>query len=103
MPGEKKTEDTFRVTIRTPDSLVWQGRALSVSSANNKGVFDILPEHANLITLIDNQPITISTETGTRKFMFEKAVLSFKDNAASIYANISQGQKQQTSDKPSNS
>ena len=98
------TEDTFRVTIRTPDSVVFQGRAKSISSRNNAGAFDILPEHANMITLIENQPIQIVTDAGTRKFTFEKAVIAVKDNSVSIYANINPSKTEtEKLDKASNS
>src|SRR4051812_30790494 len=100
-PAEGAKEDTFRVTIRTPESMVFQGRARSISSKNNAGAFDILPEHANMITLIDGQEINIATETGTRKFIFEKAVLAVKDNSVSIYANISSSKTETINpDKP---
>ena len=107
MPSAGKNdvrEDSFRVTIRTPDNIVFQGRATSLSSINNKGPFDILPEHANMITLIENSPINIITDSGTRKFVFEKAVISVRDNTVSIYANITQNRNQnEILDKANNS
>ena len=75
--------------IQTPESIVWQGDVLSLSASNISGPFDLLPQHANMITIIERQPIEVVTIAGNRKFMFEKAVLAVKDGNAVIYANIS--------------
>ena len=92
MPSTRLTQkkrETFAVRIQTPESLVWQGDALSLSTSNSAGHFDILPQHANMITIIERQPIDVVTSDGNRKFVFEKAVLAVKDNDVHIYANIS--------------
>ena len=89
-PSETQQETTsFTVRLQTPESLVWEGQALSLSSTNSAGRFDILPQHANMITIIEKQPIEIVTLNGNRKFLFDKAVLAVKDNTVFIYANIS--------------
>ncbi len=82
-------ERTIPVRIQTPESLVWEGNALSLSATNSAGPFDILPQHANMITIIEGNPIEVVTTFGTRKFVFDKAVLAVKDDSVSIYANIS--------------
>ena len=100
MPASRpasSTNDTFAVRIQTPESLVWQGSALSLSTTNSAGRFDILPLHANMITIIERQPIEIVTTAGNRKFVFEKAVLAVKSSDVYIYANIS-AEKLETED-----
>ena len=93
--GDKRVNTkSLPVRIQTPDSLVWEGSALAITATNSAGTFDILPQHANMITIIEKQPIEIVTSTGNRKFVFEKAVLAVKDNSVSIYANISAGKSQ---------
>ena len=82
-------KSSFGVKIQTPESIVWEGAARSISTENSAGRFDILPQHANMITIIEGHPIEIVTMYGNRKFVFEKAVLVVKDNAVSVYANIS--------------
>lgn len=89
MPTQKVGDNAFSVHIQTPESIVWQGNALSLSTQNTTGRFDILPLHANMITIIERQPIEIQTESGNRKFIFEKAVLAIKNNKVTIYANLS--------------
>lgn len=86
MPNTSR--NTFSVKIQTPDSLVWEGRAESLSSENSAGRFDVLSEHGNMITIIEKKPIEIVTAGGTRKFTFDKAVLSINNDVVTIFANI---------------
>jgi F-type H+-transporting ATPase subunit epsilon len=76
------------VKILTPEQIVWQGSAQAVSSHNSVGPFDILPEHANMITFIESQPIEVVTAEGSKTFTFEKAVLSVRNNNVSVFADI---------------
>jgi len=83
--------DELTVRIETPESVVWEGHASAVSSKNSAGVFDILPDHTNLITLVEGAPITIVTSVGDKSFTFAKAVISVRENIVSVYADIVSG------------
>ena len=70
----------------SPDAVVWQGTASSLSSTNSEGAFDIMPDHARFMTIIDKTPIVIHKEDGTDSpFTFDTALLFFHDNVAKIY------------------
>lgn len=64
------------VTVKSPGQTVFSGWAKAVTSTNEKGLFDVLPYHANFISLIrgtviihqeDNKEMKISLETGIIK------------------------------------
>lgn len=81
--------ETFNVRIVSPKQMIYQGAALSVSSTNSAGKFDILAQHANFVTLIENQPITIRTaDKKTLVFNFPLAIVYTTQNVVSIYTNI---------------
>ena len=80
--------DELQVKVETPEGVIWEGLAQSVSSRNSAGPFDLLPEHANMITLIENQPIVIVSSAGEQRLNFMKAVISVRDNVVSIHADI---------------
>lgn len=83
--------DTINVIIMSPHEIVWQGGALSLSSQNSEGLFDILPDHARFMSHIEEVPITIHEADGSdRVFTYKSAVLFFEDNTAKIYAHIAQ-------------
>jgi len=70
----------------SPVALVWQADVVSISAENREGVFDILPDHARFMSIINTAPVSIEGIDGTVKsFTFENAVLFFEDNKAVIY------------------
>ncbi len=81
-------QDFLKVIIQNPEEIVWEGEALSVSSINSAGPFDILPRHAKFISVIENQQISVKTRTQTLLFNFYTSVLSNNNNQVTIFANI---------------
>ena len=73
------------VEIASPEKQIWEGNALSVSSVNSAGPFDILPMHANFITIVENQSININTGAKTEKFLFPNAIIYASRNKVIIY------------------
>lgn len=81
-------QNVLKVVIQNPEEIVWEGEALSVSSINSAGPFDILPRHAKFISVIENQQISVKTKTQTLAFNFYTSVLSNNNNQVTIFANI---------------
>lgn len=79
------SRDLLHVSIKTPESLVWEGDAESVSSKNARGPFDILPLHANFISLIDHEPIVIRSGGKKQVFTFPISVLYVYKNIVKIF------------------
>lgn len=109
-------KNTLTVKILSPTQTIYDGEALSISSANSLGKFDILPYHANFITLVQNTPIVLrvkkkeaeqesllaSMRSGPAKaieelfgrniqelkYQFDLAIVFAKDNLVKIYTHI---------------
>lgn len=80
---------SLHVSVSNADELIWEGGALSVSSENQEGPFDILPGHANFITMIEGKPITIRTDSGESKdCTYPNAVIYVLGDTVKIYVNI---------------
>lgn len=98
-------DHTFNVRIISPKQVIFQGFASSVSSKNSAGPFDILAEHANFITVIENHPIIIRP-VGKKPvvFTFPLAIIYTSQNTVNIYTQISQlNQIEQQTNGPENS
>ena len=83
--------DTNLLTVRilSPKGLIYKGLAKSVSSANLKGKFDILPFHSNFITFLEKRPVKIIEADGKiRDFNFQFAILFNASNKVNIYTEI---------------
>lgn len=64
------------VSIKKPEQIVFDGQAQTVSSVSDRGKFDVLPFHANFISLIreaitirqpNKEPLIIPITTGIMK------------------------------------
>ncbi len=80
--------DTLHVRINSPEKLIWEGEADSVTSENSAGPFDILPMHANFITLIKKKPINVIFDKKPHVFNFSNSVIYAHGNKVLIYTNI---------------
>jgi F0F1-type ATP synthase epsilon subunit len=80
--------DLLTVRINSPDKLLWEGKAVSVSSKNTQGPFDILPLHTNFVTILENEKIRINTGSEIKEYSFPRSVMYVHSNAVYIYTNI---------------
>jgi F0F1-type ATP synthase epsilon subunit len=84
-----KEQPTLHVHVSRATATVWEGDAVSISSKNATGEFDILPMHANFISVVENNPFVIRMSNGTEeKFTFKKAVIFVRGNTVRIFANL---------------
>ncbi len=85
----KMPAPTLHVRIISPQQLLLDTEAESVSSKNLQGSFDILPQHANFITMVENSPITIKIPNSKPViFKFPLAIFLVTENKVSIYTYI---------------
>ncbi len=81
-----KKSNTIALTIMSPFEIIWKGDAFSISASNSEGVFDVLPDHARFVTLVDEKEVVVAGQNGeTKTFFFSNAVLFFHDNIARMY------------------
>lgn len=78
---------TLHVRILSPQKLLLDTQASSVTSVNVSGKFDVLPLHANFISLIEGKPIEIRCLRQKKPliFTFPIAILVCLDNQVNIY------------------
>lgn len=78
----------LNVLIRARDGVKYQGEALTVSSINAKGTFDVLPSHANFICTIEKK-VWLQTPKGERQeFNVENGVLHVASDKVVVYLGI---------------
>lgn len=85
---KSKMKPFLSVKINTPNETLWEGGAQSISSENSQGKFDVLPLHANMVTLIQDKPIVVRTTEKERRYAFKSAVLYTHDSIVEIYGDI---------------
>lgn len=76
------------VSIKSKNKVFYEGKAYSVSSLNDTGFFDILPQHANFITLVRSS-IILDKDLPTRKeIKIDRGVLMVSMNNVSGFIGI---------------
>ncbi len=79
----------MHVKIISPQQLILETEAVSVSSKNLEGKFDILPQHTNFITVVENSPIVVKVpHQKDAVFNFPMAIIAVTENKVSIYTYI---------------
>ena len=76
--------DQIFISIRTPDRLFYEGKVNTFSSVNDKGIFDMLPGHANFITLIKERISFIQGST-KKELKIGSGILKSSNNSAYIF------------------
>lgn len=75
----------IKVDIRSRKEQFFNGDAKTVTSLNDTGEFDVLPNHANFVTLIRAFIIIDKDLPSEKKFEIDNGVLAAKTGAVDIY------------------
>ena len=76
------------VSVRDRSGILFEGEAEAVSSVNEKGPFDILPLHANFISII-SRTLALHIKSNVRKEIpIQKGVLIVRENRVEVYLGI---------------
>src|SRR6266568_6548943 len=65
-PPPAPSAEKIHVTVRNRIRVLFDDYAKSVTSKNDTGIFDVLPEHSNFISLITS-PLTVRTLEGKKQ------------------------------------
>ncbi len=81
-------QNTLNITIISPEETLYKGKAEAVSCHNPKGSFDVLYEHTNFMSMIDQKIVVIEPNGNSREFPIEQALIQVKNNDVTILVNI---------------
>lgn len=77
-------KEKINVSIRKKTGIEWQGEADNLSSTNEMGTFDILPQHAHFIGLVE-QYIVVRFSKGEKKWNIDRGIISVIDDTVEVY------------------
>jgi F0F1-type ATP synthase epsilon subunit len=80
--------ERFLVKLYSPFEVFYEGEAFSLTAANSQGTFDILPEHANFVSIISQGPVSLDTPYGKRRFHLERGILRVRSGVVTLFANV---------------
>lgn len=82
------TNEKLLIVIRDRNKLLFQGEIKAVSSFNDKGPFDILPQHANFISIIKKHLVIHLRTKEKKRIELESGILKVRDNNVEVYLGI---------------
>ena len=92
MATEDKTSNAdslLNVRVMSSTGVLFNDKVCSLSSQNSKGKFDVLPQHANFITLVENRPIVVVRKGGEKvKWEYRLAVIHVIEDSVNIYVQL---------------
>jgi F0F1-type ATP synthase epsilon subunit len=85
---QNPSAEKIHVIVRNRNSILFDNDVKSITSKNDTGIFDILPEHSNFISLISS-PLILRTADGQKKeITFKNGLIKVKDNAIHCYVDL---------------
>ncbi len=76
------------LVIRSKLGIVYSDKVEAVSSKNDKGVFDILPEHENFISVIKENIVIHKKINQNQEMKIENGILRVYKNKVNIYVGV---------------
>lgn len=81
-------KDRIHIVIRNRQGVVIDEQVKAVSSINEKGIFDVLPQHENFISII-KETITVHKASGEKnELKINQGVIKVYENEALIYLDV---------------
>ncbi len=80
--------DKISLIIKTREKVVFEGNVKAISSFNQVGPFDVLPAHANFISLIEKSIILHNPDGTKREIKIDIALMRVVENKVEIYLGI---------------
>lgn len=76
----------MQLDIITPDRKVFSGEASSVTFPGSQGQFQVLNNHAPLVSTLARGPVTVATGSGTQTFTVDGGVVEVLNNKVLVLA-----------------
>lgn len=75
------------VHIKSLEETHFEGKALAISCTDEKGPFDVLPNHQNFIAIIQYN-ITVHMENEKKNFIIDSGILKVYENTVYVFLGI---------------
>ncbi len=80
----------LHVFIRNREKILFDEDVQSISSRNEKGIFDILPLHSNFISLVEQRLILQRMDGTKNEIQLSNGILRVIENRVEVYIGVHQ-------------
>jgi F0F1-type ATP synthase epsilon subunit len=87
-PTSALAAEKIHVIVRNRNQILFNDDVKSLTSKNDTGIFDVLPEHSNFISLIGGSIIIGKLDGQKQEIPVKNGVIKVKDNAIYCYIDL---------------
>ena len=80
--------ESIHVIVRNRRKILFNGDVKAITSRNDSGLFDILPEHANFISVIKEKIILHQSDGEKYEIELANGIVKVKDSAVHCYIDL---------------
>jgi len=88
MSTKVNPEDLLTVTIKSRKETLFEGKAFSITSQNERGFFDVLPFHTNFVTLVKDFVVLDKGLSSEKNIQVDKGIVTVTSNVVRVYVGI---------------
>lgn len=77
----------MNLIVKNRDKVIFSGEVDTITSYNKVGLFNVLQDHSNFISII-NKKIIYTQRGSTQEIEFDNALLKVKENKIQVYVGI---------------
>ncbi len=81
-------ESKFHLKVASREGIIYEGDVISITSYNELGVFDVLAQHANFISLINKGIVLRDIENKEKEIKFDNALMKNFENNVEVYVGV---------------
>ena len=78
----------IQLLVTSRENVIYKGEVLSLTSVNEKGIFDVLPMHANFISLISAKLIIGEKDGSKKEIKINNGLLRVQQNRVEVYVGL---------------
>lgn len=88
MENKKSLASSLFVTVRDREKIVFEEEVEAITSNNEVGIFDVLPEHTSFITIIKDFLIIHRKKAEKQHMKVDQGVLKVNSNKVFVYLGV---------------
>lgn len=81
-------QKTLQIKISKKDKTVYDDVGVAVSSKNEIGAFDILGEHSNFVSIIQEYIDVHKADSSKQRFIVDRGILTVRSNIVEVFIGI---------------
>ena len=86
--GKKELSDSMHVKVHAPYKVYYDDQATSISAENDTGPFDILPNHHNFMTLVNQCDVVVRNGEKEDKIPINRGVMHVKADQVILFLDV---------------